>query len=359
MMELYPAAGPVPAIEQQLKGDFVPAPLDYNGVRQQLPMEDLDQRPSLKQLAALAAPAAEAADVSAPASAGGRVPAEEAAVAKNAAGSADKQPSKGQEAATPSRLGYAEVRRELELETTRLRASAEKLVVLEDQLASAKIQSDVKEAAALTESFRGSDASRSIHDALLVAFGALMGAAGLCIQRSVSQEEVPEAPRLAAGAVGLAFSAAVWSSSSPALSSGPINPPTVSSTMPVTLHAEPEPSERPLRAAAPRPPPTSFATRVPAISAKPLTTFTRLETEPSVPPWVTKAVRASPPITAMAVRPEQPVAAPRSAQQAAARSVLQRLAQPRATPFAASRVDGVVQWPHSQRRPSSPELGEY
>jgi len=357
MMQHYPASGTSPAIEQRLQGDYARPPLDFNGVRQQLSTTDFSapgpgqsypyyaEQPSVEKYAE-------------------QVPTQDLSAQKQLTSpqaEASPQPTPARQAVTKRQhLSYAEVHRELTAETTKLRVSADMLASLEADLQSAKVQSDLKEAAAISESFQSSQAGNALHDLILVAFGALMGAAGLCLQRATGSE-FPEAPPMAAGAAGLVFSAAVWSSASPALSFAPLNPETVSSTMPVATalqQSEPAPSERPHRAAVPRPQPTSFSTRVPTISARP--TLLVRTNPPASAPVEQKVDREPLRVSATMLRPQQPVPIPRSPQLAASRSALTRLSPPRGAALApgAGRV-GLTLWPQNQRRSSRPELGEY
>eukprot|EP00439_Symbiodinium_sp_Y106_P040293 s4434_g4.t3 len=351
MMQHYPASGTSPAIEQRVQGDYARPPLDFNGVRQQLSTTDFSapgpgqsypyyaEQPSVEKYAE-------------------QVPTQDLSAQKQLTSpqaEASPQPTPARQAVTKRQhLSYAEVHRELTAETTKLRVSADMLASLEADLQSAKVQSDLKEAAAISESFQSSQAGNALHDLILVAFGALMGAAGLCLQRATGSE-FPEAPPMAAGAAGLVFSAAVWSSASPALSFAPLNPETVSSTMP---QSEPAPSERPHRAAVPRPQPTSFSTRVPTISARP--TLLVRTNPPASAPVEQKVDREPLRVSATMLRPQQPVPIPRSPQLAASRSALTRLSPPRGAALApgAGRV-GLTLWPQNQRRSSRPELGEY
>ncbi|CAJ1380884.1 unnamed protein product [Effrenium voratum] len=170
---------------------FERAPLSYEGVQQRLPMEEFDAR-HMGQFQ-YARPDLPHDAVQAP---------------------SERQPTFARADAGEQEESLSSLRQRIQAEKVKLNEVTQRLKSLEDDLQAAKVRKTMQEAAGL----RSESSENMFKDLLMVGFGTALGAVGHALMKL---KELPK-PTLATGAIGLAFTASVYSTA-PALGTAQIH----------------------------------------------------------------------------------------------------------------------------------------
>lgn len=206
-------------MEQRISHAPAHAPLNYQGVQQQLVMKDFDaQSGYVHQVSADADVRVRVADANA------------LQAANDQTGDAAKEPSAVKQVESEEEAQLEALEGRIQEEKLRLSAATEQLKTLEEDLQAAKVKRAMQEAAGMDLSTEAAEGWGGFRDLLLLGFGAVLGAVGHGLAKLKEEWSPPKMPMTmpsmpsmqpmptvaTSGALGLAFAASVHSTA-PAL----------------------------------------------------------------------------------------------------------------------------------------------